>query len=56
MFPEHSFIASCLRNGLTIDDLRFLTYVDVMKILISFIPEPEKEKLASQSDIDKFLG
>lgn len=56
MFPEHSFIASCLSAGLSIQDLKLLTYVDVLKILVSLIPESqEKEKMATQSDIDNFL-
>ena len=57
MFPEHSFLASCLQAGLRIEDLKNFTYVDVMKILISFIPEKEENltKKATQSDIDKFL-
>ena len=37
LFPEHEFLASCLRMGLTISDLKILTYVDVLKIFISFL-------------------
>lgn len=55
-FPEHSFIAICLRIGLTINDLKSLTYVDVMKILVSFLPDKkESVKEATQQDIDMFL-
>ena len=56
MFPEHSFIASCLSAGLSIQDLKLLTYVDVLKILVSLIPgSKEKGEMATQSDIDNFL-
>ncbi len=56
MFPEHSFISSCLRVGITINDLKLLTYVDVMKILLSFIDTKETNtKNATQRDIDKLL-
>jgi len=56
IFPEHQFISSCLRIGLTISDLRELTYVDVMKILFTFIDSNVIQKEATQSDIDKLLG
>lgn len=41
IFPEHDFLATCLKIGLTIADLRILTYVDVLKIFISFAEENE---------------
>ncbi len=57
VFPEHEFLSSCLRIGLTISDLKELTYVDVMKILFTFIGNDKiGQKLATQSDIDKLLG
>ena len=56
MFPEFCFIATCLRAGLTINDLKLLTYVDIMKILITFIPRQKNNtKKATQADIDKLL-
>lgn len=55
-FPEHEFIASCLRVGLSLNDLKELTYIDCMKILLSFLGEENKEKIATQKDIDKLLG
>ena len=56
VFPEHEFVASCLRIGLTITDLKELTYVDVMKILYSFLEKNKKEyNKTTQADIDKFL-
>lgn len=42
VFPEHDFLATCLKIGLTIADLKILTYVDVLKILISFCTENGK--------------
>ena len=58
IFPEHEFLASCLRVGLHIADLKELTYVDVMKILITFISDNSKAltKEATQNDIDRLLG
>ena len=55
IFPEHEFIASCLRIGLALSDLKELTYIDVMKILLTFLPDETGNK-ASQKDIDKLLG
>lgn len=57
VFPEHSFVANCLKVGLTINDLKNLTYVDVMKILISFLPDKKtNSNSATQKDIDRLLG
>ena len=57
VFPEHGFVASCLRIGLSISDLKQMTYVDAMKILLSYIGSSEtKTKKATQSDIDRLLG
>lgn len=57
LFPEHHFLLACLRLGLTIQDLRFLTYVDVMKIFLSI--ETKKKDVgarkATQADIDRLL-
>ena len=57
LFPEHHFLLACLRIGLTIQDLKILTYVDVMKIFLS-IETGKKEagiRKASQADIDRLL-
>lgn len=57
LFPEHHFLLACLRLGLTMQDLRFLTYVDVMKIFLS-IETKKKDagvRKASQADIDRLL-
>lgn len=60
-FPEHDFILSALKIGLTIQDLKQLTYVDVAKmILCTFNIDSVKENYqsirnANQSDIDRLL-
>lgn len=55
-YPEQEFIASCLRIGLTTNDLEKLTYIEAMKVLYSFLEKnAEKEKKATQADIDKLL-
>jgi hypothetical protein len=44
--------------GLSISDLKILTYIEVMKIIISFITnnmENNDAKDAKQEDIDKLL-
>lgn len=56
LFPEHEFLASCLRIGLTIQDLKILTYIDVIKMFISLTDKKEGTKKATQKDIDKLLG
>lgn len=39
-------------------DLKYLTYVDVLKIFLSFkdIKKENKTKTATQKDIDRLLG
>ena len=58
LFPEHHFLLECLKVGLTIQDLSFLTYVDVMKIFLSIDTKKEitGPRKATQSDIDRLLG
>lgn len=57
LFPEHHFLLACLRLGLTIQDLRFLTYVDVMKIFLSIETKRKNSEVrkATQADIDRLL-
>lgn len=59
LFPEHHFLLACLRLGLTIQDLRFLTYVDIMKIFLSIeTKKEEKPKYieATQADWDRLAN
>ena len=61
-FPEHSFLAWCAKNGICMEYLKSFTYVDIMKMLISFIDTNDVKtnekgvRKATQSDIDKLLG
>lgn len=61
LFPEHEFLAACLRMGLRIEDLKILTYVDVYKIFVSFFNSEEKEdssgvRQATQEDIQNLVA
>lgn len=58
---EHSFIATCLKIGLKIEDLKHLEYKDVAKIMLCFIDETNidntnKTRRATQSDWDALAG
>lgn len=53
---EHQFIATCLKIGLRLDDLKKLQYKDVAKIMLCFIDNKTNRKCATQKDIDKLLG
>lgn len=57
LFPEHHFLLACFRLGLTIQDLKFLTYVDIMKIFLSIETKKENTgvRKATQADIDRLL-
>ena len=57
-FPEHEFLIMCLRFKLTIEDLKILTYIDVIKMLILTLDNTNEDKdyrKATQADIDKFM-
>lgn len=61
LFPEHEFLVSCLRIGLKIEDLKILTYVDVLKIFISFcdkdtIDTENGGRKATQKEIDALVA
>lgn len=60
LFPEHEFLAACLRIGLKIEDLKTLTYVDVLKIFISFFDNDKEEengtRMATQEDIQNLVA
>jgi len=45
-----------LRVGLKIEDLKTFTYVDIMKILLAFMPKKENGyRKATQADWDKLM-
>ena len=57
IFPEHHFLLASLRLGLTIQDLKILSYVDIVKIFLS-IETKKKDtgvRKATQTDIDRLL-
>ena len=61
IFPEHEFLKICLDYGLSIQDLRKLTYVDIIKIFISSYMEKQEEKVekfkeATQADWDRLAS
>lgn len=59
LFPEHFFLSACLRLGLTLENLKILTYIDVMKIFLSTTREKKerkKVKKATQADWDRLAG
>lgn len=63
IFPEHVFVGTCLQARLTVDNLKSMTYVDIMKVLISLVPDTSeinnskiKIRRATQEDMDKMRG
>lgn len=60
IFPEHDFYLACLRLGLRIEDMKYLSYLDVLKMFICLNKTSKKEtsniKNATQKDIDRLLG
>lgn len=56
LFEEHSFIASALKIGLTIQDLKELEFVDVAKIMLCYLDTQRETKRATQADWDKLAG
>lgn len=60
-FPEHDFFATTLKIGLTIEDLRTLTYVDILKIFISFLQKDKDKTInetrkATQEEINQLVA
>lgn len=56
IFPEHEFLSMCLKIDLSIQDLKELTYIDIMKIIISSVKYKNTKKnykKATQADWDK---
>lgn len=60
IFPEHDFYLSCIKLGLTREDMKHLTYVDIFKMLICLNNTKPKTKgnvrTATQKDIDTLLS
>lgn len=58
IFPEHDFYLACIKIGLRIEDLKYLSYLDVLKIFICLNKQKEpksKTRKATQADIDRLL-
>lgn len=58
VFPEHDFLLTCINLKLTIQDLKILTYIDVIKMLVltlDIVKEDKEYRKATQADIDKLL-
>lgn len=60
-FPEHDFFATTLKIGLKIEDLKELTYVDILKIFISFLQKDTSKptnsiRKATQEEINKIVA
>lgn len=57
IFPEHEFLNTCLKLGLRIEDLKHLTYIDILKMFIVTIKEQKQEKEeATQEQIDDIVA
>lgn len=61
IFPEHNFLAMCIKTGLNINDLKILSYVDALKIIVSFVdfekaPSEERYIEATQKDWDNLAA
>lgn len=63
IFPEHEFLTACLRIGLKIEDLKILTYIDVLKIFITIFNNNDEDKgksigtrNATKKDIEKMVA
>lgn len=52
---EYEVVALAKRLNITMDDMANMSFVSLINILLSSVEE-DKEKQASQSDIDKFFG
>lgn len=51
---EYEVVALAKRLNITIDDMKQMSFISLINILISTIEEKDTE--ASQADIDKYFG
>lgn len=59
VLEEHLFLATSLKLGLRLDDLKELEYKDVAKIMLCLIKQEKEEngtRKATQADWDKLAG
>lgn len=52
---EYEVVALAKRLGITLDDMKEMSFVSLMNILLSTVEE-SNEKQATQQDIDRFFG
>lgn len=52
---EYEVVALAKRLNITMEDMSNMSFVSLVNILLSSVEE-DKEKKASQEDIDKFFG
>lgn len=52
---EYEVVALAKRLNITMEDMANMSFVSLINILLSSVEE-DKEKKASQEDIDKFFG
>ena len=55
LLEEHAFIGNCLQIGLKMEDIKELEYVDIIKIMITMLPEDRKYRKATAEDWDKLM-
>ena len=56
-FPEYAFAISCFKLGITLEDMKTLTWVECMKMIVSnLVAMRETTPKATQDDINKLFG
>ena len=53
-FDEYDVVALAKRLNITLDDMKEMSYISLMNILLSNVEETETD--ATQSDIDRMFG
>lgn len=53
---EYEIMALCKRLNITIDDMKEMSFVSLINILISSVDDEDKPRQATQEDIDRFIG
>ncbi len=53
---EYEIMALCKRLNITIDDMKEMSFVSLINILISSVDDEDKPRKATQEDIDRFIG
>lgn len=53
-FDEYDVVALAKRLNITLDDMKEMSYVSLMNILLSTVEDEEHN--ATQEDIDKYFG